>query len=52
VTPAELERIVAELAERVDNIEALLSPAEEDERPSLAEARASLIARTKERRTR
>jgi hypothetical protein len=52
VTPAELGRIVAELAERVGNLEALLSPVEEDEPPSLAEARAALIARTKERRTR
>jgi archaellum component FlaC len=52
VSPSELEAIVAELAERVDNLEALLATVEEDERPTLAEARAALLARTKERRTR
>jgi archaellum component FlaC len=52
VSPSELEAIVAELAERVDNLEALLATVEEDERPTLAKARATLLARTKERRTR
>ena len=48
----ELTEVVLALHERLERIEALVLP-EEDERPAtLAEARAALLARAKERRKR